>query len=361
MPKGQVWPAEWSTYADRATGFVVRQVTQRPPAQNTHFYFHDPAWTADARWFVFVSDRAGAPGRVVTGAASLFALDTTTGKLVQVTDRKVGHGMVSQRKPEVYYASGREMCATNLDTLEERTIGALPTAATGGRPALNADDSLLVFAGSWDGRPAILKMRASDGEVSPVCYVHGGHVHCSPTDPGLIMHCDDTVPDEKPKQRVWVLSTDGERHWHPYTQTPQEWLTHESWLGTTGKILACYWPTGLMELSLDGAANRLIARVNAWHAGASPDGSLCVVDTNWPDRGLHLIETATGRMCKLCETEANSAGLGAHPHPSFSLDGRYVVFGSERTGNPEVYMAEVAQAVARPDLWWTPTQAWHRF
>jgi len=360
MPKGQVLPAEWSEYRDRTTGLAVKQLTNSPPHHNVHFYFHDPAWSADSAWLVFRSNR--------TGKGELFGLRMATGQLVQLTEGGAGGAAVSQRRPVVYYSAGAAFHVVDLETLEDRSVGTLPEGVSCySGPSENADGSLLVFGGNVAGRRGILSMSVGDGAVTTVWETAGlpSHVNCSLSDPGWIMHCDSTVPDEKPKQRVWVLSADGKKHWHPYTQTPQEWLTHESWLGTTGKLLICYWPTGIMEIDVDGTNRRLIAAVNAWHAGATRDGRYCVVDTNWPDRGIHLIERATGRMTKLCESDSGAgnarANVEVHPHPSFSPDGRYVVFGSQKTGSPEIYAVDTAQAHERPNLWWEPGYRWHRW
>ena len=360
MPKGQVWRAEWSTYADRTTGFSVRQLTNCPPSHNTHFYFHDPCWTPDSSQLVFRSNR--------TGKTELFSLNILTGEIVQLTDGGAGGACACHFRPEVFYSAGKEFRAVNVETLEERTIGGLPEGVSCySGPSENADGSLLVFGGKVGTRRGLLAMRVRDGEVSTLWLTDGtpSHVNCSLVDPEWIMHCDSTLPDGKPKQRVWVLSTDGTRHWHPYTQTAQEWLTHESWLGKTGKLLFCYWPTGIKEINADGSGERLVAAVNAWHAGASRDGAYCVVDTNWPDRGIHLIETATGRMCKLCESDSATgnakADVEVHPHPSFSPDGKWVLFGSQRTGLPEVYAVETAQARQQQERWWATGHEWWRW
>jgi oligogalacturonide lyase len=356
MTVGQTWSAERSEYIDPVTGFLVHRVTNSPESKDTHFYFHDPGWSSDGKWFVFASTR--------TGSTELMRSDTRSGEITQITEGRSGGGWVSRLSSDVYYASGREIRSVNLDTLSERTIGELPDdMSISGHPTENADGTMVVFGARRNERRGIYKLRVADSVIEAVWETRDnpGHIHCSPTDPDLIMHCDATVTDAEPKQRVWLLSMDGTRHWHPYTQSPQEWLTHESWLGETGRVLVCYYPGGVFDVEPDGSAWRRIAPINVWHAGATTDGTMCVVDTNWTDRGIHLIETETGRLCKLCSTLVSDVGGGTHPHPSFSPDGSRIVFGSERDGSSEIYMVDTAQAIEAKDRWWSGECQWHRW
>ncbi len=354
----RVWPSEWSELRDRATGFPVRRLTHHPPFHNLHFYFHDPAFTTDGRWYVFVSNR--------TGRFEPYGMRMQSGEIIQLTDSAAWGGWVSQRTPTVYFFSGQEVHALNLDTLEDRTIGVLTDATPASQPSENADGSLVVFFGKTANGHAIYRMRVSDGRVTPIFTTPGrpGHVQCSPVDPGLIMHCDSTIPDGKAKHRIWLLSTDGEYHWHPYTETPQEWLTHESWLGRTGRILTTYWPAGVLEMNTDGSDVRLVATINAMYAVASPDGRYCVVNANFPDRGLFLVEIQTGRMCLLhspCNAPIEHGTFHVLPTPTFTPDGKSIVFGSEWEGLPDVYLLDIAPAVERREAWWRPALAWERW
>ena len=353
MAQRRTYPSEWVRFRDRSTGFPVTQVTHAPGVGNTHFYFHDPCWTQDSSRLVFRSSRAG--------SSDLFAADMATGEITQLTEGGTRGGAMSQLTDDLFYWKGQEIHRVNVLTLEDSLVGVVPEQTKIIRnPFENADGTLVVCMVQKGANRAVVGIDTASAKTRTIWETPGGpcHMTCSPTDPGLIMHADSTVPDSEYKERVWFLTTDGKQHWHPYTQTPQEWLTHESWLGRTGKALICYWPGGIAEVNPDGSGWRLIAPINAWHAAATQDGTYCVVDTNWTERGVYLIETATGRMCLLCESGSSGGDKGAgeqHPHPSFSPDGKRVVWGSERTGVPEVYVIDVEPAIADQSRWFTPT------
>lgn len=85
-----------------------------------------------------------------------------------------------------------------------------------------------------------------------------------------------------------------------------------------------------------------------------------VADTNFPDIGIQTFDPldGVGKPQTLCYANASSIGEhwnGAfpyadgpmkvyarqhtHPHPSFSPDGRYVVFTPDRSGYAQIYEA----------------------
>lgn len=88
-----------------------------------------------------------------------------------------------------------------------------------------------------------------------------------------------------------------------------------------------------------------------------------VADTNFPDTGIRIFDPRDGKgePRTLCHPEASSIGehwdgpfpyangpipvyapQHTHPHPSFSPDGRRVVYTSDRSGFSEVYEVEIA-------------------
>jgi oligogalacturonide lyase len=157
--------------------------------------------------------------------------------------------------------------------------------------------------------------------------------------------------------RLWIVDADGRNNRVLRQQSRQEWITHESWLNDD-EVIFSYWPHGLRAIGRDGTGEREIATFSAWHPAANRDGSLIVCDTTLPDIGLQLVEPASGGHRALCYPAASCQGYQwrepepiwegpvpeaaygpqwTHPHPSFSPDGRQVLFTSDRTGTSQVY------------------------
>ena len=142
---------------------------------------------------------------------------------------------------------------------------------------------------------------------------------------------------------------------------------HEAWL-TDDEIIFTHWPHALKAIHRDGSGERTVGAFNCWHPAPRPDGGLIVCDTTLPDIGLQLVEPVTGRRWPLCHPRASSQGYQwkepepvwegpvpeaaygpqwTHPHPSFTPDGRGVVYTSDVSGHPQVYVARLPH----PEAW----------
>jgi Tol biopolymer transport system component len=120
-------------------------------------------------------------------------------------------------------------------------------------------------------------------------------------------------------------------------------------MGPTGRVLTTLdYPRKAIVSIADGEGRPQTivesGEVYFWHAGVSEDGQWIVSDSNWPDRGIFLINARTGRVRKLCNDGSSKTYQMAHPHPAFSPDGSNVVFNSDRYGFPHVFLAKITDA-----------------
>ena len=129
-----------------------------------------------------------------------------------------------------------------------------------------------------------------------------------------------------------------------YTRTHD--FAHSTFLGRSPELQGCALPPerALLRIGMGEETPRTIAGgPYFWHSASTLDGEWIVADTNWPDLGLQLVHVPTGRYGTLCHPRSSQGhSQWSHPHPQFSPDGRSVVFSSDATGVPQVYLAQVA-------------------
>ena len=111
---GKDWGVERQSYADPVTGVRIWEMTTTGASDNLYFHFSN--FTADNRYLIFVSDRAGTP--------QIFRAEVTTGRLTQLTEGKGvnAHGACPDHTNarRVYYTRGADVIA-----LAERKIAEL--------------------------------------------------------------------------------------------------------------------------------------------------------------------------------------------------------------------------------------------
>jgi oligogalacturonide lyase len=168
--------------------------------------------------------------------------------------------------------------------------------------------------------------------------------------------------------RVWAIHRDGSGNRRLYQRAPGEWITHESWIPGTRELAFVDWPKGVRAVHADTQAVRQLTTFNAWHAVCSADGRWMVADTNFPDIGLQLFDPhdGVGAPISLCYPEASSMGAHwagpfpyeqgpievyapqhTHPHPSFSPDGQFILYTSDRTGHAQLYELALASVLSQ--------------
>lgn len=345
MARGDRYPPEKRVFRDTATGVTIWQLTDHP-AISHHPYFLNCAWAG--RWVIVTSYRTGRP--------ELYAIDEEGGEIRQLTDSgdiNPWSACVGQDGRQVFFTAGSQLRMVDVETAQVEVVADFPPDVRLGNCSLRPDGQEIVTCARAAPVNLILAI-ATDGS---------GHRELFETT-GLLAHAQFS-PDGRAilyagnLPRLWIMDADGRNNRVLRAQTHREWITHESWLNAE-EVIFSYWPHSLRAIRRDGTGERVIAALNCWHPAARRDGSLIVCDTALPDIGLQLVEPTTGERRTLCYPGASCRGYQwskpepiwegpvpeeaygpqwTHPHPSFSPDGRKVIFTSDRTGASQVYVA----------------------
>jgi oligogalacturonide lyase len=363
MAKGTIYPAESRTFQDARTGVSIRQVTNHP-SMHHHPFFFVPAYDDAMRRLVFVSCRTGTP--------QAFAEDRASGSLIQLTDRPDLNDWSiypSHDGRALFFTAGLSGWRLDLETLEEQELvrfGAERMREEGmvgaamGTTALSHDDRwwAVRFNDASQGEGSVAALAVIDTETGRQEVIlrrdSVGHMQFCPDDAGLLFYAGPLT------DRVWLIHRDGSGNRRLYARNAEkkEWITHESWIPGTRELAFVDWPHGIRCIHVDTGVERRVTSFNAWHPICNRHGTLMVADTTFPDIGLQLFDPldGEGKSTSLCHAGATNQGehwkgpfpygqgpvkvyapQHTHPHPSFSPDGKRVVFTSDRTGHSQIY------------------------
>ena len=386
MTVGRTYPPEWHDYPDPLTGRRVRQLTHSP-AEDYHLYFYNPSVTPDGKYLIFISERSG--------ISNLFRLDLESGEIVQLTDAQparaeywpfteaikgVGSCLpaIGNHGQEVFYFEGTNLFAVDIESLKGRQLLSVPADRRPSMLQTNVDGDTLVFA-TWDealfmerSRRAyagekfpdehffqettstIMRVEAESGRAEELLCRENfwiNHVHVNPQNRDLILFCHEysELPD-----RMWLLNV-ASRQCQPIPgQGTNEWYQHEFWSadgkracfhgGLTGDNLLgfCGWcsPDGA---DYTKAYHNTSGRAYA-HYNLHIDGQTMVTDGEARPGCISKVHLREG--CQefeiLCRHDSYTFGddQRCHPHPSFTPDGRQVIFTSNRTGSSNIYLTD---------------------
>jgi oligogalacturonide lyase len=356
--KGVRWPRESRVLTDAKTGRALRQITAHPSIHH-HPFFFVPAYDRAGAKLNFVSHRTGAP--------QVFYEDRRSGELVQVTDRPDLAEWSVYPSPDgrfVYFTAGAGAWKVDLDTFEETQLadfGAVEMREKGtvgaamGTTALSADGRWWAVPVKTGNISRFIVIDTQNGKSDVILERDTiGHPQFCPDDGELILYAGPLT------DRVWTVARDGTHNRRVYQREDKmQWVTHEVWLPGKRAIAFVDWPRGMRLIDIDTGKAEWLHRFPAWHAAPDATGARFVCDTNFPDRGLHVIPL-DGSPDFLCASEATSEGghwarpfpyndgpvavearQHTHPHPRFSPDGKRVVFTSDKTGYAQIYEVEL--------------------
>lgn len=333
--RGQSYGSERIHRTDPRSGVSILQVTSFP-RMSWNLYHEHNHFTPDCKTFIIRRQRELKPG----APSDIYRCDIDGRNLVQLTDEDGVYGVALSRDGKhVYYIAGTTLKRVHMETFELEEVLNVPGAQPGG----------VGFAGqTGDGRYILCTLRvgeeiglfrlAADGSDASLLITgqRMGHVCC---DPGHdVVSFTGTLNG---KHRLWVMDVHGGQP----REFPMQRFAHCAWLGRTGRIQGCLLPPGRAIMSMaegDTEPETIAAGPYFWHSGSTLDGEWIVADTNWPDEGLMLVHVPTHSFTFLCDSHASGVdGIGGHPEPAISPDGKVVIFTSDRTGVAQVYLAFV--------------------
>jgi len=376
---GERFPSEHRRQTDRHTGTTIHQLTSAP-CINHPPYFLTSALTPDERHLLFTSYRSGAP--------QLYEAALPDGPIRQLTAVSGLHpysAVLAEDGAEVLYTrrdeeGGGVIEALRRGDLSRREVCRLPEAQLG-ECSVSADGAWVVTA-MKRGQHHGIAVTDTAGAGDPVLVEFPRmviHPQFHPVDSDWIELAADPAP------RMYRVRRDGSGLECLYRHGNDEFVVHETFLGSVGDLVYTEWPRALRRLSWGTGAVSTVVELNAWHISPNRAGTRIVCDTNHPDRGLLVIEVATGATRVICHPGSSNGGTqwltsryalaedfaraartaqeGAaakqalswmetptdtvygpqwsHPHPAFSPSERYVSYTSDVTGFPQVYLAEL--------------------
>lgn len=364
MGKGSLIPPESRTFRDPSTGVSVRQITSHPSIHHHPFYYL-PAYDDHMVRLIFVSHRTGTP--------QVYAEERHSRRIVQLTDRPDLNEWSIHPSHDgrfVYFTAGAGAWRVGTEGLHEEQLCAFASAEikAAGMVAAGMGTTSLSRDDRWWAVPVrqgpvfhfhILDTTTGDDRIilerDTIC-----HPQFHPDDSRLLRYGGPW------QDRLWVIQRDGtgNRLVYERDRSRKEWIVHETWRPGSREILTVSWRRGMLGIDIDTGNARPVCTFNAWHPMIDRSGTRMVADTRNPDIGLQLFNPRDGRGQPelLCASEATSAGahwdLGhcpyddgvkdvyapqhTHPHPTFSPDGRWVVFASDRSGFAQLYEADLS-------------------
>jgi oligogalacturonide lyase len=368
--RAMVFPSEHRVFTDEHTGATVHQLTNAPHVSHPT-YFLRSSFTPGQRSVIFTSYR--------TGSAQLFEAGFPEGEIRQLTEGGAIHPfspIIAPQGETVFFVREGSIWETTLDSLEERLVAKFEGQL--GECSLSADGRWFVAACRGPSGWGIVT-GSVDGSKSrfisfPRIIIHP---QFSPLDSDWIEFAADPAP------RMHRIRRDGSGLECLYEHDNDEFVVHETFLGTTGDLVFTVWPKALKRINWTTHEISTIADFNAWHITPNRDGTKVLCDTNHPDTGLQLVDVATGARETICLSKATSQGSQwlrsryalaedweaaaaspekdkalswmemqgdtvygpqwTHPHPSFSPDETMVAFASDQSSHTQVYVAELPE------------------
>ena len=371
--RGDTLSNEYSQLQDRHTGATIHQITSHPSINHSFFFLNPSFRPGRSGDLGFVSHRGGHP--------QLFLFTWETRSSQCLTQRDDVHAFSSAFTPDgkfiLYTTTRGQIRSVDVESLDERMV----FDAAGwslGECSISHDGRYLVTAGKCgvDHGLFVVDVLEASGDLIHRSAMKMIHAQFHPSDNSLIEYAGDPAP------RLWLIHRDGSDNRCLYENTVEQFIVHESFLGTSDDLIFAVWPYQLARMNIREGTMRTVCELNTWHMASSRDGRWIISDTAHPDRGLLLIDPRDGQRKVICHPGSSNQGSQwkkdqpagpevfaairsaeqrelswmemkvdsvygpqwTHPHPAFNDSGSHVVFTSDRSGWPQVYVVEIDSA-----------------
>ncbi len=391
---GDRWPSEMSACSAAKPGRQITQLTR--VGNNVHMYFTENSFHQNGKEIIFTSDRAS--GENVPPHEdpryNLVHMDLETGVITQLTDEPEGiRPHATTKTPDgqiIVYMTGKQIKALFTSTGQVTTIYAEQGNFTLAAPSIAANRRYIAFARNEDVKiPSHLTgvnyfgfkdryYRIKDGRIT-LAYLDGSgaldvfrdthqlaHFQFCPDDPTIATFCHEG-PWNLVAQRIWLLDLVSREAKPCFRQEEKDSIGHEFWTqdsliffdnrgpGHDGTITSDRTQAVLTEVKVN--ENQMIPFVG-WcdrsgklvkqlampfycnHYHANPDNTLLVGDD--VDE-LVLISTSQepATLETLCTHGTSWRTQTSHCHPTWSGDGRRILYASDAGGRVNLYLIDL--------------------
>ncbi|MAE66201.1 MAG: hypothetical protein CMJ18_18175, partial [Phycisphaeraceae bacterium] len=366
---------EYRELTDPQTNARIHQLTDHASINHSLFFLNPsfrPGTRAPDHQVAFVTHRAGQP------QLCLFDFADATARCITEADGLQAFSPVFSRDGGTLYytTSAGEVRRVGVDSGRAEVI-ARADGASLGECGLSHDGAFIVTAAKREKSHQLLVIDLGAGSCECILDTELQILHPQfhPRDSSRIEYAGHPIP------RLWFIRRDGSENHCPYENAWNEFIVHESFLGDSDDMIFAVWPNRLARFTPGADAPTTIAEINAWHMASSRDGRRIVSDTNHPDRGMILIDPQDGSHTTLCYPGASNCGSQwefdhpatpdawtrkpspdadprvlswmemkvdtvygpqwTHPHPAFDDEAKRVVYTSDASGDPQVFVVEV--------------------
>jgi oligogalacturonide lyase len=388
------WTSEFREFKDDKTGRTITQLTST--GNNVHFYFTENSFTAGKEEIFFVSDRASGEDKAPhqDPAYSLFRMDLDSGQIEQVHGDVMRSAHATTKTPDsqlIAYSTDGEVKLLDMGTGKSSVIfeeaGPFQISSV---PSIAANRRYVAFCRNEHSASPIhyhganyagFKERyyaVKDGRVT-LAYVDGsgwldvfkdthqlGHFQFSPDDPTLGMFCHEG-PWNLVTQRIWFLDLVSREAVPCFRQGENDAIGHEFWTqdgliffddrgpghdGTitsdrTQAVLTCVNINENAMVPFVGLVDRkgnVVRRIDmpfyCNHYHANPAHSVLVGD-DVDDLVLIDISGNRATLTPLCNHKTSWHTQSSHCHPTWSWDGRRILYASDYGGRVQLYLIAV--------------------